>query len=101
MILTDALILGQFCVILGVLLLMQRSIMILVAQLLEEIDHRVAAAIKSVVEDLQIEGLEPPNPIQQLLFGVLQDRMSSGSPGKTPRDLKGQFANVIEIDDRD
>ena len=69
--------------------------MMLIAQLLEEIDARVAGAIKAVVQDLQLEGVEPPNPFQQMLLGFVADKMNAA---KSPRDLKGQFSPVIEID---
>jgi sulfite exporter TauE/SafE len=88
-----AMIIG-FALILAVLIAIHRSTMMLIAQLLEEIDHRVAEAIKAVVQDLQIEGIEPPNPVQQLLMGFVADKMNAA---KTPRDLKGQFTPVIEM----
>ena len=93
--LTDFLIVGGFALILSVLILIHRSTMMMVAQLLEEIDHRVAEAIKSVVNDLQLEGIEPPNPFQQMLMGFVADKINSA---KAPRDLKGQFTPVIEMD---
>ena len=93
--LTDLLIVGGFALILAVLILIHRSTMMMVAQLLEEIDHRVAEAIKSVVNDLQLEGIEPPNPFQQLLMGFVAEKMNAA---KTPRDLKGQFTPVIAND---
>ena len=84
-----------FALILAVLILIHRSTMMLIAQLLEEIDARVAGAIKAVVQDLQLEGVEPPNPFQQMLLGLVADKMNAA---KSPRDLKGQFSPVIEID---
>ena len=84
-----------FALILAVLILIHRSTMMLIAQLLEEIDARVAGAIKAVVQDLQLEGVEPPNPFQQMLLGFVADKMNAA---KSPRDLKGQFSPVIEID---
>ena len=92
-VLTDLLIVGGFALILSVLILIHRSTMMLIAQLLEEIDARVALAIKAVVQDLQLEGIEPPNPFQQLLMGFVADKMNAA---KIPRDLKGQFTPVIE-----
>jgi len=93
---TDMLIIGGFTLILSVLILIHRSTMMLIAQLLEEIDARVALAIKAVVQDLQIEGAEPINPIQQLLMGFVAEKMNAA---KTPRDLKGQFTPVIEMNE--
>ncbi len=84
-----------FALILAVLILIHRSTMMLIAQLLEEIDARVAGAIKAVVQDLQLEGVEPPNPFQQMLLGFVAEKMNAA---KSPRDLKGQFSPVIEID---
>ena len=94
-VLTDLLVVGGFALILSVLILIHRSTMMLIAQLLEEIDHRVAKAIKAVVQDLQIEGADPVNPIQQLLMGFVAEKMNAA---KSPRDLKGQFTPVIEMD---
>lgn len=96
-VLTDLLVVGGFALILAVLIAIHRSTMMLIAQLLEEIDGRVALAIKAVVQDLQIEGAEPINPIQQLLMGFVAEKMNAA---KTPRDLKGQFtpASVIDQD---
>ena len=88
-------IVGGFALILSVLILIHRSTMILIAQLLDEIDTRIAGAIKAVVQDLQIEGIEPPNPFQQMLLGFVADKMNAA---KSPRDLKGQFTPVIEMD---
>ena len=84
-----------FALILAVLILIHRSTMMLIAQLLEEIDARVAGAIKAVVQDLQLEGVEPPNPFQQMLLGFVAEKMNAA---KAPRDLKGQFSPLIEID---
>jgi len=95
MVLTDWLVLGGFALILSALFLIHRATMILMAQLLEEIDHRVAEAIKAVVQDLNIEGMEPPNPIQQIVAQVLQQKLGDQ---RIPRDMKGQFERVIEID---
>lgn len=94
MVLTDWLVLGGFALILSVLLLIHRSTMLLTAQLLEEIDHRVALAIKSVIQDQLTEGIEPPNPFQQFLMGIIQQKMD---PSRISRDMKGQFSPVIEI----
>lgn len=69
--------------------------MMMVAQLLEEIDARVAGAIQAVVQDLQLEGVEPPTAIQQFLMGLVQEKFAAA---KIPRDLKGQFSPVIEMD---
>lgn len=93
--LTDILIVGGFALILAVLIAIHRSTMMLIAQLLEEIDARVAGAIKAVVQDLQIEGAEPINPIQQLLMGFVAEKMNAA---KAPRDLKGQFTPVTAND---
>ena len=94
-VLTDLLVVGGFALILAVLILIHRSTMMLIAQLLEEIDARVAGAIKAVVQDLQLEGVEPPNPFQQMLLGFVAEKMNAA---KAPRDLKGQFSPLIEID---
>ena len=56
---------------------------------------RSAGTIKAVVQDLNIEGMEPPNPIQQIVAQVLQQKLGEQ---RIPRDMKGQFERVIEID---
>lgn len=95
MILTDVLIVFGFTLTIAILLLMHRATMILSGQLLQEIDSRMAEAIKSVISELPLEGVEPPSPLAQFLLGMLQQNVQAGG---TPRDMKGQFSSVIEID---
>jgi len=95
MTLAEALIVIDLVVTIGVLVLMHRSTMILSHQMLDAIDERLAKAIKAIIEDLPLEGIEPPSPLAQFLLGMLQQKVQDGG---APRDLKGQFANVIEID---
>ena len=44
-----------------------------------------------------LEGIEPPNPLVQLLMSHLQSSMQGPGPGGAPRDIKGQFTPVIEM----
>ena len=73
----------------------------MIHQLLEALDTRVAEAIQAVISDLPLGDLpEPPSPLAQFLLGLLQDQMGnrgSALSSEMPRDLKGQFANVIEV----
>ena len=96
---TDFLIISGFALILAVLIAIHRSTMILIAQLLEEIDARVAGAIKSVVEDLQLEGVEPPTAIQQFIMGIVAQKMEAVNAPLSSRNLKGQFSPVIEMNE--
>jgi hypothetical protein len=41
----------------------------------QELDNSLANAIKEVVSSLPIGDFEPPNPIQQMIAQILQDRM--------------------------
>ena len=41
----------------------------------QELDNSLANAIKEVVLSLPIGDFEPPNPIQQMIAQILQDRM--------------------------
>ena len=97
MLVTDALIIAGFALTIGILVLMLRATMILSHQLLEEIDERLAHAIKSLVESLPLEGIEPPNPLVQLLMSHLQSSMQNPGSQGAPRDMQGKFTDVIEI----
>jgi hypothetical protein len=99
--LIEALIIGGFVLSITIQLLVLRSTHALLLQLLETLDQRIAEAIQSVLNDLPLGDLpEPPSPLAQFLLGLLQDSMGSGSqesPAGLPRDLKGQFQNVVEL----
>tara|TARA_R110000824_G_C15218412_1_gene677372 strand:- start:394 stop:789 length:396 start_codon:yes stop_codon:yes gene_type:complete len=99
--LIEALIIGGFVLSITIQLLVLRSTHALLLQLLETLDQRIAEAIQSVLNDLPLGDLpEPPSPLAQFLLGLLQDSMGSGSQGSPaglPRDLKGQFQNVVEL----
>ena len=41
----------------------------------QELDNSLANAIEEVVSSLPIGDFEPPNPIQQMIAQILQDRM--------------------------
>ncbi len=99
--LMEALIIGGFALSITIQLLVLRSTHALLLQLLETLDQRIAEAIQSVLADLPLGDLpEPPSPLAQFLLGLLQDSMKGGSQGsiqELPRDLKGQFQNVVEL----
>ena len=63
---------------------------------LEQLDHKTAEAIASVVEKFGGGGFEPINPVQAAIANLIQQRI--GSPGgvENPRDLDGKF-KVTEI----
>ena len=97
----EALIVVGFTLTIAIQLLTLRSTHAMIHQLLEALDTRLAEAIQAVISDLPLGDLpEPPSPLAQFLLGLLQDQMGNrGSPlsSDLPRDLKGQFANVIEV----
>ena len=97
----EALIVAGFTLTIGIQLLTLRSTHAMLHQLLEELDGRLAEAIQAVLSDLPLGDLpEPPNPLAQFVLGLLQNQMGEASRGLSPdlpRDLKGQFQNVVEI----
>tara|TARA_Y100000310_G_scaffold172587_1_gene172699 strand:- start:331 stop:651 length:321 start_codon:yes stop_codon:yes gene_type:complete len=97
----EGLLIVGFTVTIAIQLLTLRSTHALLLQLLEELDGRLAEAIQAVISDLPLGDLpEPPSPLAQFLLGLLQDQMGnrgSALSSELPRDLKGQFANVIEV----
>jgi len=58
---------------------------------LEQLDHKTAEAIASVVEKFGGGGIEPINPVQAAIANLIQQKI--GSPGgvENPRDLDGKF----------
>jgi len=60
----------------------------------KELDNSLANAIKEVISGLPIGDFEPPNPIQQMIAQVLQDRMKPASieVKEVTRDEGGKFA---------
>ena len=59
----------------------------------EELDQRVAKALGSVIQELPIGDIEPPNLIQQFLVQMMQDQLPKQSVEVIPRDEKGLFTS--------
>ena len=58
------------------------------------LDSRIAEAIKSIVESaasINIEGIEPPNPMQGLLMEMMRSRMAPPTVEVIERDPTGRF----------
>ena len=58
------------------------------------LDSRIAEAIKSIVESaasINIEGIEPPNPMQGLLMEMMRSRMAPPAVEVVERDPTGRF----------
>ena len=60
----------------------------------QELDNSLATAIQEVISTLPIGDFEPPNPIQQMIAQVLQERMKPPSiqVKEVTRDDSGKFA---------
>tara|TARA_B100000459_G_scaffold146788_1_gene113967 strand:+ start:724 stop:1017 length:294 start_codon:yes stop_codon:yes gene_type:complete len=65
----------------------------LVIELFEELDQKLAGAITKVLEGGAIEGIEPVNPIQQVIAQMLMNKINENAPDRTPN---GQFAKKLE-----
>tara|TARA_Y100000592_G_C5224647_1_gene201038 strand:+ start:38 stop:412 length:375 start_codon:yes stop_codon:yes gene_type:complete len=59
----------------------------------EELDQRVASALTSVIQELPLGEIEPPNLIQQFLVQMMQDQLPKQTVEVIPRDEKGLFAS--------
>ena len=58
------------------------------------LDSRIAEAIKSIVEtagSIQLDGIEPPNPMQGLLMEMMRSRMAPPAVEVIERDPTGRF----------
>lgn len=55
------------------------------------LSEELAAAIMKVAESAAMIDVQPPNPMQQLLMGLIQQRMSES---KDLRNDQGQFAKL-------
>ena len=60
----------------------------------KELDNSLASAIQEVISTLPIGDFEPPNPIQQMIAQVLQERMKPApiQAVEITRDDSGKFA---------
>ena len=65
----------------------------LVLDLFQELDEKLAGAIKGLVESGGIAGIEPVNPLQQAIAQMLIGKMQQELPQRAPN---GQFQENIE-----
>jgi len=63
----------------------------IIKQGIEELDAKLALALKSTIESLPIGDIEPPNPMQMMLMQIIQDNMAKNPAKVIPRDDKGLF----------
>ena len=59
----------------------------------KELDMSLATAIKEVISSLPLGDIEPPNPIQQIIAQILQEKMKPPSlqVKEVTRDESGKF----------
>lgn len=69
----------QTLVLTGIMIFLCRGIARTVLTALLELDHKIAEAIKQLMEG-GIELPDPPNPIQQMLFEVVKNNMMKKDP---------------------
>tara|TARA_Y100000996_G_scaffold411732_1_gene396427 strand:- start:502 stop:795 length:294 start_codon:yes stop_codon:yes gene_type:complete len=65
----------------------------LVLDLFQDLDEKLAGAIKGLVETGGIAGIEPVNPIQQMIAQVMMSKMQQELPQRNPN---GQFKENVE-----
>ena len=65
---------------LGLLVALGGLVRHLLLDAVEELDERLAKALQGVLESLPLAGHEPPNPIQQMLLGIIQQNMTQKVP---------------------
>ena len=60
----------------------------------KELDNSLASAIQEVISTLPIGDFEPPNPFQQVLAQIIQDKMTPAPivAKEVTRDDSGKFA---------
>ena len=60
----------------------------------KELDNSLASAIQEVISTLPIGDFEPPNPFQQVLAQIIQDKMAPAPivAKEVTRDESGKFA---------
>jgi len=71
-----------FCIILLNILLtlyQTRVLAMIVTNSAADLDSKLAQAIQGVMGNVQLEGVEPPNPIQQVIAQLIQQRMKPPS----------------------
>jgi hypothetical protein len=65
----------------------------LVLDLFQELDEKLAGAIKNVVESGSLAGIEPVNPLQQAIAQMLIGKINQELPQRNPN---GQFQEKLE-----
>ena len=65
----------------------------LVLDLFQELDEKLAGAIKGLVETGAVAGIEPVNPIQQMIAQMMMTKMQQELPQRNPN---GQFKENVE-----
>ena len=65
----------------------------LVLDLFQELDEKLAGAIKGIVETGALGGIEPVNPLQQAIAQMLIGKMQAELP---QRDPNGRFQENVE-----
>jgi hypothetical protein len=63
----------------------------IIKQGIEELDAKLALALKNTIENLPLGDIEPPNPMQMMLMQIIQDNMAKNPAKVIPRDDKGLF----------
>ena len=81
---------GIIGVYLGILIQI-RMINFALARSVDELDRRLAEAIRNTVENLPIGDIEPVNPVQMMIMQLIQDNMAKNPAKVIPRDEKGLF----------
>ena len=71
-----------------------RVLAMIVTNSAAELDGKLAQAIQSVMGNVQLEGMEAPNPIQQVIAQLIQQRMQPPSLEVTEitRGTDGKFS---------
>ena len=63
-----------------------------IRQLFVNLDHQLAATIGKLLEGLPLEGVEPVNPIQQMIIQALAGQFQAPAVEvMPPKDEKGRF----------
>jgi hypothetical protein len=59
------------------LVLLIRAAMSKIVEEIELLDGNIAEALRSIVENVNLEGIEPPNPLQMLLMKLVEGHLTS------------------------
>jgi hypothetical protein len=74
-------IIGFICQMIYFTMLIKNALNILQNDM-ELLDHSLAEAIKTVMENVNLEGVEAPNPLQMMLFELIKGKLD-----QRPQDL--------------